>query len=818
MKGMAKTSGKETKVSTLTGSRDMRKPRLKTKGFTLIASLLLLLLISGIAIGLMMMVNTEGMVGGTDLQNDISFHAAEGGIEAMYMQLSAAIQNAQAPTIYQICSVNSQAPTIPGITFTQYQVQATGTTSGGTVVNCSSSTSLQQSATPTSSWGQIASGPEQGLFAQVMPVSMTTTAQSMGGQEVSMMRQAQIALIPVFQYGTFCEGDCAFFNNPTLNFAGRIHANGDLYLGVAANNTITFHDKLEAFGNVVTNNLPNTLTTAATGDTGQVFIPTADGDCPYPGSASGTCVQLLPADGSVSGMGGAPPAADYNTAFNIATYASSYNSAFNTFSSSVNGEIINADYGNKTSGQTGTGATQLKLPFVGGTVHNYELIRRPTSGDSVTLSQAREYNIAQIHVLLDDDPADLPGGASDSNNVRLANLSAAQLTAQTGSSVSNGINEWGITIPSGSYNSTTFGSAPSGYTFNLYFASASNVVPWMTNCTSSSSCTMDWAYAPTPWTANPYPTQQGLQPANPNPGAVGAVNSPAYQIPPSGAPALVTGLCPPSGTITGGVVVPTGCPSTPAYPYWASPNPVGSTNYASGSTSSWSLIDGYLRVEYVDSSGNWHPVTNEWLQLGFARGTSPPTSPGTNPITPNAILLFQEPSDRDGNGSVSTTATAPSCTTYAGSGSTKTCSAWSGQPPEVTYDLTAQAEGVTGSGGEWAFGLTPTSPVASPQSSATPQSLTEYNWYPINFYDAREGETRDVTTYQGAGNDTCAVNGVMNAVEIDVGNLAKWLASTSGSGTKVDYVHQNGYILYFSDRRGMLMNPNPPMNPTGPAA
>jgi hypothetical protein len=50
----------------------------------------------------------------------------------------------------------------------------------------------------------------------------------------------------------------------------------------------------------------------------------------------------------------------------------------------------------------------------------------------------------------------------------------------------------------------------------------------------------------------------------------------------------------------------------------------------------------------------------------------------------------------------------------------------------------------------------------------------------------------------------------MNAVEIDVGNLAKWLAGTiPGSGTSVDFNEQNGYILYFSDRRGMLPNPNP---------
>jgi hypothetical protein len=88
---------------------------------------------------------------------------------------------------------------------------------------------------------------------------------------------------------------------------------------------------------------------------------------------------------------------------------------------------------------------------------------------------------------------------------------------------------------------------------------------------------------------------------------------------------------------------------------------------------------------------------------------------------------------------------------------------------------------------------------------ATPQSLTQYNWYPINFYDAREGEVRDNVL----DDNTCTVNGVMNAVEIDVGNLKKWLNGTiAGHGTSVDSASQNGYVLYFSDRRGMLRNPN----------
>src|ERR1700674_4863382 len=93
---------------------------MKTKGFTLIASLLMLLLLSGIAIGLMMMVNTEGKVGGTDLQNNAAYHSAEGGIEKMTSDLAATFQNAQSPSPLQVCNVSTMQPTMAGVTWKDY--------------------------------------------------------------------------------------------------------------------------------------------------------------------------------------------------------------------------------------------------------------------------------------------------------------------------------------------------------------------------------------------------------------------------------------------------------------------------------------------------------------------------------------------------------------------------------------------------------------------------------------------------------------------------------------------------------------------------
>ena len=124
----------------------------KARGFTLIASLLLLLLLSGIAIGLMMMVNTEGKVGATDLQNNAAYHSAEGGIEKMTSDLAATFQNAQAPDAQHICDVGLPAtngPSLTGVTWKDYMVRP-----GTLATNCPTASQMQQ----IQQWGRILSG------------------------------------------------------------------------------------------------------------------------------------------------------------------------------------------------------------------------------------------------------------------------------------------------------------------------------------------------------------------------------------------------------------------------------------------------------------------------------------------------------------------------------------------------------------------------------------------------------------------------------------------------------------------------------------
>jgi hypothetical protein len=203
---------------------------------------MLLLIMSGIAIGLLMMVNTEGKVGSQDTQNNLAFHAAEGGIEHMTSDLANMFQNIESPQPIDITSLSADAP--PSTAFMSYPLYSLtpATNANGTLAT---------------NWGQIASGTYQGLFAQLLPVNLQVTASTslagLGkvGDEVNMSRTIEVALIPVFQFGVFSDSDLGFFSSPNLNFAGRVHTNGDLYLGVANGFTLTFHDKLTAWGNVI---------------------------------------------------------------------------------------------------------------------------------------------------------------------------------------------------------------------------------------------------------------------------------------------------------------------------------------------------------------------------------------------------------------------------------------------------------------------------------------------------------------------------------------------------------------------------------------
>src|SRR3974390_2445262 len=91
----------------------MKKSTHRSRGFTLIASLLMMVLLSGIALGLMYLVSGTGHVGSNDLESNVAFYAAKRGREKMTADIAALYQGTQSPTPGQIQAVAINAPGPP---------------------------------------------------------------------------------------------------------------------------------------------------------------------------------------------------------------------------------------------------------------------------------------------------------------------------------------------------------------------------------------------------------------------------------------------------------------------------------------------------------------------------------------------------------------------------------------------------------------------------------------------------------------------------------------------------------------------------------
>ncbi len=165
------------------------------------------------------------------------------------------------------------------------------------------------------------------------------------------------------------------------------------------------------------------------------------------------------------------------------------------------------------------------------------------------------------------------------------------------------------------------------------------------------------------------------------------------------------------------------------------------------------LIGGYIKIEQRTSAG-WQDRTLEILNYGIAgqnlsNGTAnTPGTCATNP-NPNSIIRLQRVKD--------VVASPNAC-------------------------------GVTETGGV----VTAISP-----------SATDY--WPNTLYDTREANLRDGVATSGPTSTEIALAGVIHYVELDVNNLRRWIegdatAYPAGSGPQT--VSDNGYIVYFSDRRG----------------
>jgi hypothetical protein len=258
------------------------------------------------------------------------------------------------------------------------------------------------------------------------------------------------------------------------------------------------------------------------------------------------------------------------------------------------------------------------------------------------------------------------------------------------------------------------------------------------------------------------------------------------------------------------------------------------------------LLGGYIKIEMnlQSSPGTWKDVTEEILAQGISRDEGPgavmsqasPTLQSNGSLSSNTKYYYIVTAVNAYGESAGTQTTGTTTTS-----SNKTIKlTWSSIPGASSYNVyrtttsatyTGSGAGYIGSSGGTSYtdnGSTSPSGNGPPSPSCTNKSilhleeaapgvnltasplapLTPTNFVPINMYDAREGELRDSIANNTS---TSSLNGIMNIVEVDVGNLQQWFAGTIASSGQYAYngpdaLDNSGYILYTSDRRMNCMD------------
>ena len=345
----------------------------REKGIALVTSILILLLLSTMIAGFAWMVMGDRVLGGNYQDRQLAFYGAEAGMESLTAALENLFNSNYAPTAASLTGTSgivNTAPTnlVPGV---QY-LNPDGT--NGYVIKFPTNAGGNPQASPSN----IPNGTYAGLQGLMTPYTIQVTSRTGFGSEVRLTRTVQTVAIPVFQFGVFSATDLDYFAEPSFNFGGRVHSNGNLWLAELTGNTLTMGGAVTAGGEIITSNLENGFATG-TYFAGPVKITT--GGAGYADLRAQTPAQSVSGTTNNIGSIGA-----YNSAF--APMASSVYGASNLAVKETGGKVFNVS---------------IATPQIGG--QEIDMIRRPVSGEDTSnapkLSE-RYWSQVGMRILLSD--------------------------------------------------------------------------------------------------------------------------------------------------------------------------------------------------------------------------------------------------------------------------------------------------------------------------------------------------------------------------------------------------------------------------------
>jgi hypothetical protein len=736
-------------------------PRHGERGATLAIAILMLMLLSAIAIGVLAVVQGDTRIAGSDLKRTQACYASAAAIEKMTNDFSGLFAHTSRPSTTQLHNIELNYPTEltnEGYVFADHTI----------ALNSAALAAMGTNPTVT-----IPYGPFGGLIANLKPYTLTTTAQSSMAQ-CTLSRDMNNYLIPLFQFGMFSDEDIELHPGPDFTFNGRVHANGNIYV----NGSVKFLAKVTTANEFIYDVLRNGSTRTGATVSMQVGL-----------------VNVAVTRGSMTN-GPNLPSATASPAGQQGYFPGSPNGTININWKSTSVAAATAGTANQFGGQLltrTTGAAPLKLPLQLDNNLTREIIKRMMPNDSPdpanspsALSDSRYHSKAQIRILIDDeapsttDASGIPVG----QGVALSTFDPI-LLPNTTLSTSPTTNGGGRALWRVNDTNTSIS--------NSYSETATTFVQQQQNGTVRQADTVRGVKIPTlkiitgATNANPISitsTGHGFSTGDlvVIAGVLGNTNANGEY--------AITVVNANTFTLTG---------RSGNSSYTANTGAVYALARSSNGTviPSGAGITGRILIQIVDTNGTTFDVTRQILSMGMTEGE------------PNSIIQLQRPlwaaftqGSRDASSATGTNyLTYILSSTYIGADGEIAIDAThpslaNGYLTAITDDSTGQAQRLD----------SPPSNSMSSLMSGTPGSNWA-NWnaiVPINLYNVREGLLNS-----GSTQNAVYERGITSIVELNMRNLARWmdgvydnnlLAGTSAVSTNI--AKPDGYTVYVSDRRG----------------
>ncbi|MCU1265764.1 MAG: hypothetical protein JWM21_2082 [Acidobacteria bacterium] len=737
------------------------------RGAALAIAILMMVLLSAIAIGVLAVVQVESKIAGSDLKRTEACYASAVAIERMTNDFSSLFAHTSRPNLTQLHKIELSYPaelTSEGYAFPDHTI----------ALNSASLAAMGNNPSVT-----IPYGPFGGLIANLKPYTLTTTAQSSTAQ-CKLSRDMNNYLIPLFQFGMFSDQDIELHPGPPFTFNGRVHANGNIYV----NGSVKFLAKVTTANEFIFDVLRNGSTRSGATVSMQV------------GS-----INVAVTRGSMTN-GPNLTSATANPAGQRGYFPTSPNGTINASWNSTSVAAASAGTANQFGGQLltrTTGAAPLKLPLQLDNNPTRELIKRRMPNDSpdptapTALGDSRYHSKSEIRILIDDeapsttDASGIPAGQgvalSTFDPIMLPNSALNSLpTANGGGRALWGVNDINTSF-SNSYNETASSfvlqtqNGTAGRQADTVRGVRIPVTKAITGVTKTNPISI---------TSTGHGFVTGDLVVIGGVGGTTAANNTAT------APNIywvITVVNANTFTLNGSLGLLSGAYTLNTGTVYALPKSANGTVIPSGSG-----ITGRILIQIVDTNGNIFDVTSQILSLGMTEGE------------PNSIVQLQRPlwaaftqGSRDASSPTGTNYLSYilNSTTIGADGEISVDSTHpslaNGYLTAITNDTTQRAD------------TPPSNSLATLLSGTAGANWASWNaLVPINVYNVREGHLKT-----SVSQNAVYERGITNIVELNMRNLARWLdgvydqnllANTNAVSTNIG--KPDGYVVYVSDRRG----------------